>query len=131
MDVFIKAAAGVLITAVISIILSKNSKDFSVLLIICVCTLVAGAAFYYLNEVIDFLKYLQEVGNLNSDLLSVLLKATGIGITTEITSMICVDSGNAALGKVIQLLCTAVILWLSLPLFKELLNVIQSVIGNI
>ena len=129
MDIFVKAAAGVLITAVISLILSKNSKDFSVLLIICVCTLVSGAAFYYFNDVIEFLQHLQTVGNLNSDMLSLMLKATGIGVIAEITAMICTDSGNASLGKIIQLLCTAVILWLSISLFQELLDVIQRVIG--
>lgn len=129
MEIFIKAAAGVLIAAVISLILSKQGKDFSVLLIIIVCCMVAATAMTYLQKIISFLQLLQQKGNLNGELIAILLKSVGIGILSQITSLICTDSGNAALGKVIQLLSTCVILWLCIPLFTELLELVEGVLG--
>jgi len=131
MEMFIKAVAGVLIAVVISLILAKQGKDFSVLLVITVCCMVTAAAFEYLEEIIRFIRLLQDKGNLNSDLTAILLKSVGIGILSEITYMICTDSGNEALGKVIQLLSSTLILWLCIPLFTQLLELIESVMGAV
>lgn len=129
MDVFVKSVAGILITVLATLILSKKEKDFSILLVICVCCMIAAVSLGYLKEIIQFIRVLQQKGNLDSDLIGVLLKSVGIGILTEITCMICTDSGNSALGKVIQFLSSSVILWLSIPLFTQLLELIESVLG--
>lgn len=131
MDIFIKASAGVLIATVISLVLSKQGKDFSVLLVICVCCMMAVACFRYLQEIIDFIKLLENKAKLNRDLISIILKSVGISLLSEITSMICTDSGNAAFGKVIQLMSSAVILWLSIPLFTQLIELVESVLGTV
>ena len=131
MDIFMKAVAGVLIASVVSMILSKQGKDFSMLLIVSVCCMVAAAALGYFKEIIHFIRMLQQKGNLNNDLTVILLKAVGIGILSEITCMICTDSGNASLGKVMQFLSSAVILWLCLPLFTQLIELIEGVLGSV
>lgn len=131
MDIFLKAVAGVLIAVVVSLILSKQGKDFSVLLVIGVCCMVAAVGLGYLEAIIDFIRLLQQKGNLNGDLIAVLMKAVGIGIISEITCMICTDSGNAALAKVIQFLTSSIILWLCIPLFTQLIELIESVLGAV
>lgn len=131
MDIFLKAVAGVLIATVVSLILSKQGKDFSVLLVIGVCCMVTVVGLRYLEAIIDFIQLLQQKGDLNHDLIAILLKAVGIGILSEITCMICTDSGNAALGKVIQFLTSAVILWLCIPLFTQLIELIEGVLGAV
>ena len=131
MDIFIKAVAGVLIATVVTLILSKQGKDYSILLVICVCCMVTAVALGYLEEIVEFLQLLQEKGNLNGYFIAILLKAVGIGILSEITCMICTDSGNAAMGKVVQFLSSAVILWLCIPLFTQLIELVESVLGAV
>ncbi len=131
MDIFIKAAAGVLIAVVVSLILSREGKDFSILLVICVSFMVGVTALSYVEKILEFIRSLESVGNLNSQLLAILFKSVGIGLICEITTMICADSGNSALGKMIQILSTVVILWLCIPLFSKLLELIQQVLGGI
>ena len=131
MDIFIKASAGVLVTVVLSMILAKQAKDFSVILTITVCAMVAGTAIIYFNKIIGFISLLEEKGNINSDLLSILLKCVGIGILSDITTTICADSGNLALGKAIQILSTSVILWLCIPMFEELISIVEGVLSNL
>ena len=104
MDIFLKATAGVLLAIIISMVLSKQGKDFSLLLILCVCCMVAAVALSYFQEIFDFIKSLESLGNLNHNFISILFKSVGIGILSEITVLICTDSGNSALGKVIQIL---------------------------
>lgn len=131
MDVIIKAIAGVLIAIVLCQVLAKQGKDISVLLLIAVCCIVVSTAIAYLRPVVDFIRNLQSIGQLNTEMISVLFKAVGITLLTEITSMICSDMGNTSLGKSLQILSLAVILWLSLPLFEQLLALLDNILGSI
>ena len=131
MDIFWKATAGILITVIISLILTKHGKDYGTVLIICVCCMTTTVALSYLQKVVSFVGELQVIGNLNSELISILFKTVGIGIISEIASVICTDSDNAALGKSLQILSSAVILWLCLPLFSELIKIVEEVLGKV
>ena len=131
MDIFVKAAAGVLVAVVLILTLSKQEKDLSLLLTIAVCCMVMLAAVTYIKPIADFLERLQTIGNLDGDIFKILLKAVGIGVLAEFTSLICADAGNASLGKATQLMATAAILWISIPLLERLLELIDNILGAI
>ncbi len=131
MDIFIKSTAGVLIAIVLILTLSKQGKDISLLLTIAVCCMLVSTAIIYLKPVTDFLGRLQSIGQLDSETLTILMKAVGIGLLAEITGLICTDAGNASLGKALQLLATATILWMSIPLLNELIELIDKILGAI
>ena len=129
MDMIIKAIAGILIASVLYQTVSKQGNDVSLLLIIVVCCMVVSEALTYFRPIISFIDKLQNIGQLNEEMIGILMKAVGIGILTEVTSLICADMGNAALGKSLQILAIATILWISLPLFNKLLDLIETVLG--
>lgn len=131
MDTFVKVAAGVLMAVTVGLTLSKNSKDMAMLLALSVSAMVLVAAISFLEPVFLFFNKLQSLGHLNGQLLDTLIKAVGIGILSEIVSLICVDSGNASMGKAMQILASAVILWISIPLFTELLDLIEGMLQTI
>lgn len=131
MELYWKAAAAVLLTAVLTLAVGKQDKDIGLLLSLAVCTMVAAATLSYLEPVLDFLRRLEELGDLQGDMMGILLKAVGIGLVAEIAGMICADSGNASLGKTIQILSAGVILWLSLPIFTALLDLVQQILGEL
>lgn len=131
METYWKGIGAVLITVVLGLALSKQGKETGLLLTLTACCMVAGVAMVYLKPVIDFIQHLQELGQLNSEMLEILLKSVGVGLIGEIASMICADAGNTALGKTIQILTAAVILWLSLPLMIQLMELIQEILGGI
>ena len=128
MDDFIKAAAIALVAVILSLILAKQNKDISVLLTIVVCTIIVIAAMQYFHPIIDFFRKLKVIGQLDSELFAILLKAVGIGLLSEIAGMICIDSGNSALAKTLQILATAVIIWISLPMLNNLLQLIENIL---
>ncbi len=129
MELFLRACGAVLIAVVLAITLGK--KDIAMVLTMMVCCLVTGIAFYYLEPVLKLIRQIQQQGNLNGHLIGVLLKAVGIGLITEIAVLVCNDSGNASLGKSLQILGSCVILWLSIPLFTSLLEIIQQILGEL
>ena len=59
------------------------------------------------------------------------LKITGIGLVTQTGGMILSDSGNTSLARGLQMLGTSVILYLSVPVFETLIDLIQHVFGEI
>ena len=131
MEMFWKAAAAVLIAVVLGLALGKQEKDISVLLTMAVCCMGATIAISYLEPVLDFLRELEALGDLQGDMLGILLKAVGIGLVAEIAGMVCTDAGNGSLGKTLQMLGSAAILYLSLPIFSALLKLIQDILGEL
>jgi stage III sporulation protein AD len=130
-DLFLKAVAAALITAVTGLVLARQGKDMFLLLTLAACAMIGAVAFTYLKSVISFLQRLTDMTQLNTDLLAVILKTVGIGLIGELAGLICSDAGNAALAKSIQILTTAVILWLSIPLFESLLDLVQAILGEL
>lgn len=131
MDIFLKATAGVLITALLSLVMGRNSTGISLLLTIFVCSLVVIAALSYFRPVVDLLHRLVQIGELGNDLLSILLKIVGISLISQIACFICMDTSNQTLGKALQIITTAAILCVCVPLLEQILQLIENVLGEI
>ncbi len=125
-----KIITGVLITVVLSIVLNKQNKDLSIVLILAVSVMVLFAAISYIEPVFAFIDKLQELGNLDLSVLQIILKAVGISLIAEIAVQVCQDSGNTALGKAVQIFATMAVLWISLPLMESLIDLLQKIMGD-
>ena len=128
MDNFLKATAGILISLILSLALKKYGNEFSALITILVCCMILALAANYLEPVFSFIEKLEQLGNLDSDMLNLLIKAVGIGLLSEIASTICIDTGNSSIGKALQILASTVVLWLSMPLFSALLDLVEGIL---
>ena len=128
MDTFLKAVVAVFGAVIICVVLAKQGKEFAIILTVLVSCLILAAAFTFLKPVIDLVERLSELGNLNDQMLEILLKAVGVALLAETTELVCKDAGNNTLGKALQILSMAVIVWLAIPLFNELIDLIQTVL---
>lgn len=131
MSAFFQTVSGCLIAVVLSIVLSRQGKDMTLLLGIAVCCMVLCIALRYLEPVIEFIQKLRQIGELDNQMLTVMLKAVGIGVVAEIAGLICTDAGSGAIGKTIQIMASAVILSLSVPLMTSLIELIQKIVGEV
>lgn len=129
MELYFKGAAGILLAALLGLALQKQEKDLSAVLTAAVIAMAAVLMLRLLEPVLELLRQLEQVGNLRSDALELLLKAAGIGLTAEVAGLVCADAGNAALAKMLRLLGTAAILCLSVPMFTALLECITEMVG--
>ena len=130
MSGYLQAAAGVLLTVILVLALGKEGKQTALLLVLAVCAMVGVLALGYLEPVVNFLQRLSILGNVSSEMLGIMLKVVGIGLIGEIAALICADSGNASLGKVLQILSAALILRLALPMLEQLLDLLERVLGE-
>lgn len=117
-----------MILVILCLLISSRDKSYGSLLVMAGCAMMLILGLSYLSPVVAFLQDLQALGNLQPELVKILLKVAGIGILTEITTLVCTDSGNNALGQSLRILSAGVILWLALPVFQALLDLIRSVL---
>lgn len=126
-----KAAAAALIAAMLGIILQKQGKEYALVLLLAVGAMGTCLALNYIRPVLSFLERLRDLANLDNDVLKILLKAVGIGMIGEICGAICSDSGNSSLAKMLQILSAAAILWLSLPIMEQVMDLIVEVLEGL
>ena len=129
MALYLKCAGAALVGVVL--VLTLGRKEMGLVLSAAVCVMIALAAADYLEPVVDLMRKLEELGGLDSAMITILLKCVGIGLITEIAGMVCTDSGNGSLAKALQLLGTAATLWLAVPLFDGLLTLIQEILEGL
>lgn len=131
MEHFVQAVALALIAAVLGLVLEKQGKDLAVLLTMAACAMILASAMTYLRPILAFLEELRGIGNFGSDMIGILLKVAGIGIVTEVAVMVCADAGNNSLGKALGIGGSAVILWLSIPIFTAMMELVQEILGGL
>lgn len=127
----LKVLAGVLIAVILGLTLRQQGKDMALLLSILACCMVLVVCMVYIEPVIDFIETLQSISGAQNEIFQILLKSVGIGLIGEIAALVCSDSGNAALAKAIQILTSAVVLWLSLPLMQALLDLVKQMLEEV
>ena len=131
MDIFLKICAFVMTAVILGLVLSNQRKEIAFLLILAAGIMLGTLVVRYLSPVFDFYKTLRDIGGLDNVLLSTMLKCVGIGFVGDITSAVCNDAGYGALGKLLQILATVLILGLSVPLFERLLSLIEEILSTV
>lgn len=131
MEVLFKSIAVSLLIIFIGLIIDRQAKEFQILLSLVICIVISIVIMRFIQPIFVFLQELKELGDLNGDILSILLKSVAIALITEISALICSDSGNGSVSKILQMLGTVIILWLSIPIFEKILNLIQKLLGEL
>ena len=131
MSDYLKVIASILITVIMALMLSKQNQEISLLLTLCVSCLVITIMVSYLQPIINFAERLIVIGNLNKELLDLLFRVVGVCLLSQIAGFVCADAGNQTLNKVLQIMTSVVILYISLPMLEELVSLIEKVMGDI
>ena len=131
MSIFVKASALALIVSVLYQMVSGRNKEIGTLLLVLGSSVILITAVSYIEPIFAFIRKLQTLGKLNNEMLEILLKSVGIGLLAEISVLVCNDMGNTSMGKTLQILATAAILWLSLPMLNSLLDLIGNLLGEV
>ena len=130
MTEYLRFAAAALMGLILTLVVGRQSKDLSLLLSLAVCVLLCLGAMEFLEPVTEFLAELRKLGELDNEAVSILLKCAGIGMLSELAGLLCADAGEGAMGKALQLCSNAAILWLSLPLLRQVLTMIGEVLAK-
>jgi stage III sporulation protein AD len=126
MAVLIKIAAVAVAGAILTLVLKKNSPEMALLLTIALALVAVALAFDVVTGVTDFLKTLSDMAQISPAILSIVLKTVGISIVTKLAADVCRDAGQTSVASGVELTGAFTALYLSLPLFKTVVGMIDS-----
>ena len=93
-------------------------------------SLMFAVAARFLQPVAELLARLRRAGNLDGDMVAILLKTAGVALLTEVGDTVCADAGEGSLGKMIRVCGGAAALYLALPLLTAVLDLLEQMIGG-
>lgn len=131
MELFLQLTALTLVGVVLALVVGRHTPQMAMLVTLAVCCVVAAGAMELLEPVTALLSEIRRIGGLDPELVSVLLKAAGIGMVAELAGLICADAGEQAMARVLHILSNAAVLWLSVPLLRELITLVEEVLGGL
>ena len=131
MGEYLRFAAAALIGLILVLVVGRQSRDLGMLLSLAVCVLLALGAMEFLEPVMELLNELKRLGELDGGAVGILLRCAGIGMISELAGLLCADAGEGAMGKALQICANAAILWLSLPLLRQVLTMIGEVLAKV
>ena len=131
MGEYLRFAAAAIIGLILVLVVGRQSRDLGMLLSLAVCVLLALGAMEFLEPVMELLDELKRLGELDGGAVGILLRCAGIGIISELAGLLCADAGEGAMGKALQICANAAILWLSLPLLRQVLTMIGEVLAKV
>lgn len=129
METYFKILAGILVTMILCLLLPKQKAGISILLSVSVCCMALLSMAIYLEPLISLFERMVALGNIPIDFIQILFKTVGVGLVSQISSVICIDAGNQSLAKVLQIITTGAILWLCIPILEQLLDLIETILG--
>ena len=126
-DIFTISGIGI-ISAAIVIILRQYRPEFSFAAALLAGILIILTSLSYFTEIFVFIKRLVSVSGIDSEKFEILLKCFGICVVTKIASETCKDCGLESISSKIDFSGKTIILISSLPLFSEILEVIEKLV---
>lgn len=117
-----------LVAVTISIVLKENRPELAIFISIIVGTIIIIGLIPNLKSIIDYIENLSSKININFSFVNILLKITGIAILAEFAVSVCNDANEKAIGSKIDLGGKILIISMSLPIVKALLDVILKLL---
>ena len=128
MDLFFKITAGALVSVIVGL---SMGRDFSALLSLAVCVMGIGAMLRFIQPVWELFREFQDLAGMSGEMGNILFKVLGIGLITELACMLCSDTGNAVLGRMLKMVSSFLILWLAVPLLRSVLSMLRALLGAV
>ena len=117
----IAAAAAGLVGTVLALILGQYRPEFRMLVTAAVTLLLMAMVLEQLSPVLEQLRSTMELTGLTGDYATILFKAVGICLLTQLAGDVCRDSGESSIASKIELAGRAAILLTAMPLIQEVL----------
>ena len=110
------------------LILKQYKPEYAIYVSLIAGILILTLSLGQLSEIINLLKDISSKANINTKLLSLLLKITGISFLTEFAVSVSKDSGETAIANKIDLGGKVLIIVISIPIITALLEIVLKII---
>lgn len=128
MDVYFKILGIVMAGALAGLFLRERS--FRIVLALCCVALCGVLAVEFFRPVRQMVLRLTEMADISPAVFGPVWKAAAIGILTQTASNYCKDAGETSLVGILELSGILGILYVSLPLFSAVLDLLTVLMGG-
>ena len=128
MEEIIKIIGIGLVSLVIIIILKQYKPEYAIYVSIIAGILILFFAIEKLTGIIELLQLISNKTYINQQFLGILLKITGIAFLTEFAVSVCSDAGEKAIANKIEIGSKVIIITMSMPIIKSLLELIMEIL---
>lgn len=111
-----------IVIAVLCMVVKNYKPEYALVCQLCGVAVIGGAVLSCFEEVVDSILDMTAAGGLDSSFVELLLKALGVSVMTDIASNVCKDSGNNTLSSGVELFGKTIIVFMSLPMLKKLIE---------
>jgi len=115
-----------ILAVIFSTTLKKYCSELSLLLTIGASIIIGIFLLQFFHPILSFAEELRDLTGLDRHFLDPVIKCLGIGLLSQICMHICIDAGQNAIGKMIQICGCLLCLYISLPIFRGVLSLIGS-----
>lgn len=126
-DIMKIAAAGI-VAAVCAITVRQQVPELSILLAACAGVLILSGCTGMFSVIRSFMDELAGLGGLTPELVTPVLKVTGIAIVTRISSNFCRDAAESALAATVEIAGGTVAMAATLPLMSSVLKLLGDLL---
>ncbi len=130
MDIVYVIAIGV-IGALFSAVLKQYKPEFAIAVSIVTSMIILIGVIGWIIPIISEIKDMMNRAEISYSYISILIKAVGICYITQFASDVCKDSGQTAIASKIELAGRIAICVSALPLFADLLSLVETIIGKV
>lgn len=115
--------------AVMCKLVENNGREFSAVISIAAATVVLIAIVSQISDISDTISGLFEKAQIPDEYPSVIFKSLGVCYITQLGSDCCKDCGESGLASCIETAGKISVLMLSMPLFKALAVIIETLLA--
>lgn len=124
----LKVAVIGIISVFLAMAVKKDKQEFAMLIILAASLLILGLALSKINDVMNVIHMAEDYLGNNSVYIGILLKMVGITYVAEFSSNLCRDAGFGAVGNQIEFFGKIMIIAVSMPVIKSLLQTISEIL---
>ena len=128
MAILVKIAAVAVAGTVLSLVIKKNSPEMALMLTISLALIALYLAIDTIKGVTDFITSLASAAQISPGVLTVVFKTIGISIITKLSADVCRDAGQSSVASGIELAGSFAALYIALPLFKTVMDMIETLV---
>ena len=129
MELIAKVAVICVVVSLTALLLQRDTPELGLLLILGAIAVVMGFALSYYQEIREMVDALLSQAGLDGALFAPILKIIAISLVARLGGDVCRDSGQKALGAVVDLVGTFCALLAAEPLLRAALSMLTQLGG--
>ena len=127
----VKISAVAIVAVLLSALLKKTNPVTSVCIILSAGLVIILSVINELADIFNTIESLFIMGGIDTESYKLIIKITGVAYFTEITSGLCKDADENSLAIKLEIAGRICIVYLTLPIISDLVDVLRNAISHI